>query len=195
MSSTLRGYERHKTDYYITPKAVVRQFLKTFIEDEEINSLNGLAWLDPCCGGDVENEASYLSVIREDFKPKNSCGVDIREDSKADIVADFLKIEGEDIGTHDVIISNPPFKLAKEFIEHSMDLIEENGYVIMLLRLNFLGSISRRPFFKKYMPYKIYVHTKRISFTNGSTDSIEYAHFVWRKGLNPVYSKLILINS
>lgn len=53
----------------------------------------------------------------------------------------------------------------------------------MLLRLNFLGSKQRKEFWDKFPPKWIYVHHKRMSFTdNGATDSIEYAHFVWRVG-------------
>ncbi len=64
----------------------------------------------------------------------------------------------------------------------------------MLLRLNFLGSISRFEFFKKYMPKYIYVHHKRIAFTdNGKTDSIEYAHFVWHKNNYPKFAQLKVI--
>ncbi len=39
-----------------------------------------------------------------------------------------------------------------------------------------------------------YVHHQRMSFTDdGGTDSIEYAHFVWKKGTSSNDSKLFLI--
>ena len=38
-------------------------------------------WLDPCCGGDTSNEASYISVIKQEFDPNEICGIDIREHS------------------------------------------------------------------------------------------------------------------
>jgi len=44
------------------------------------------------------------------------------------------------------------------------------------------------------MPSYVFVHSKRISFTdNGKTDSIEYAHYVWKKGECPKFSKLMVI--
>lgn len=49
---------------------------------------------------------------------------------------------------------------------------------------------------KKYdnMPKYCYVHHKRMGFTDdGKTDSIEYAHFVWQKGVSWAYTRLYLI--
>lgn len=44
------------------------------------------------------------------------------------------------------------------------------------------------------MPHEIYVHSKRMSFTkNGGTDSVEYAHFVWKKG-SKSNTKLFLLD-
>ena len=76
-----------------------------------------------------------------------------------------------------VSISNPPFSLAQEFIEHSLAFAP---WVIHLLRLNYLGSEKRNAFFRENMP-DVYVVPDRISFTgDGKSDSIEYAWFVWR---------------
>jgi len=64
----------------------------------------------------------------------------------------------------------------------------------MLLRLNFLGSKSRKPFWDQYPAHRIYVHHKRMSFTdNGATDSIEYAHFIWKVGKSDQDTKLYVI--
>jgi len=204
MSSTNRGYERHKTDYYVTPQNEIKNFLSEFLLDENIDRPDRMNWLDPCCGGDKENEASYLSVIKEEFDPV-ICGIDIREDSHADVIMDFLSCEKQNMDKHDIIISNPPFLHAKEFILKSLDFVNEGGYVIMLLRLNFFGSIDRKSLFEEFMPMYCYVHHKRMSFIpkdttvdgkltkKGSTDSIEYAHFVWKKGVNPEFTKLKVI--
>jgi hypothetical protein len=60
----------------------------------------------------------------------------------------------------------------------------------MLLRLNFWGSKVRRDFLIGNCPSYCYIHPRRISFTsNGKTDSIEYAHFVWINGKNPTFCK------
>jgi hypothetical protein len=52
------------------------------------------------------------------------------------------------------------------------------SYVVMLLRLNFLGSGKRAAFFAREMP-DIYVLPDRPSFTGRGTDATEYGWFVW----------------
>lgn len=41
MSSTARGYERHKSDYYVTPVEKIEVFLKEFLK-HETNAFGGL---------------------------------------------------------------------------------------------------------------------------------------------------------
>jgi len=78
----------------------------------------------------------------------------------------------------DLIFTNPPFSLAQEFIEHSLPRCNT---CIMLLRLNYLGSIKRHEFWKKNSPTSLFVLSKRPSFTGTGTDATDYAWFVWDK--------------
>lgn len=198
MSSTNRGYERHKTDYYVTPKSAVYDFIDAWFTDlsneEEYNFIcerpDKALWLDPCAGGDARNGMTYPEVLQE-FGVV-AVTMDIREDSRAETKADYLKSKLPI--KPDVIITNPPFYLAKEIIEKALDDVADGGYVVMLLRLNFFGSKARFNFFKEHMPERAYVHHRRFSFTEDKkTDSIEYMHAVWKKGENPPYSKLKVI--
>lgn len=81
-------------------------------------------------------------------------------------------------GTTDLIISNPPFSLAQEFIGYA---IPRANTTIMLLRLNFLASIKRYDWWKNHSPTSLYVLSKRPSFTGEGTDATDYAWFVWDK--------------
>lgn len=74
-----------------------------------------------------------------------------------------------------------------------MDIVSDNGFVIMLLRLNFFGSKKREKFWRNNMPALTFVHRERISFTSGSTDSIEYMHCIWKKGALQNHTKLLII--
>jgi hypothetical protein len=66
-----------------------------------------------------------------------------------------------------------------EFIRRSLEL--NTRYVVMLQRLNYIGTETRFPFMKMNPP-DIYVLPNRPSFkSTGETDSIEYAWFVWDK--------------
>ncbi len=76
----------------------------------------------------------------------------------------------------DVALGNPPFSLAQEFVEESMRVADT---VVMLLRLNFIGSAGRSAFMQKHTP-DVYVLPDRPSFDGRGTDSIEYAWFVWQ---------------
>lgn len=86
----------------------------------------------------------------------------------------------------DLIVTNPPFSKAQEFLEKSLS---EADCVIYLLRLNYLGSLKRYEFWNKNPASHIFVLTPRPSFVNGGTDATEYAWFVWEndKGIMDKY--------
>lgn len=49
MSSTNRGKERNKFDYYVTPQKDIINFLKVFkVNHNELNNIKNI--LDPCAG-------------------------------------------------------------------------------------------------------------------------------------------------
>jgi len=87
---------------------------------------------------------------------------------------DYLTSEPEEI--YDLILTNPPYSLALEFLDKALQDAET---VIMLLRINFLGSQKRYEWFKNHEPSSMYVLSKRPSFTGSGTDSTEYAWVVW----------------
>lgn len=78
----------------------------------------------------------------------------------------------------DLIFTNPPFSLAQEFVDHSLQLANT---VIMLMRINFLGSIKRHEWWNTHIPTSIHVLSKRPSFTGSGTDATEYCWYVWDK--------------
>ena len=62
-------------------------------------------------------------------------------------VKNFL--ECDDIFEGD-ILTNPPFKLAEQFVEKSFELINDGNYAIFFLKVQFLESKSRKKMFEKY---------------------------------------------
>lgn len=195
MSSTNRSKasSRHIADYYVTPVSDIQAFLSAFLQDEP-DALSGLI-LDPCAGGDPGHPMSYPLAIHSVCPDTDICTVDIREDSLAEVCADYLTLELD--YKPNVIITNPPFNQALEIIQKSLSDVADGGFVIMLLRLNFFGSEKRFPFWQEpgHMPKYAYVHHRRMSFIPGSsnTDSIEYAHIVWQKGVDTQFTKLKVI--
>lgn len=201
MSSTNRACNpRHANDYYCTNPDDITTFLIAMEEDQPAWIVPGDVILDPSAGGDPENEMSYPKALIGMYADITIKTIDIREDSLAETKADYLKTKLN--YRPRAIITNPPFNLATEFIDKALLDVIPGGWVIMLQRLNFLGSAKRLEWWKKMMPNKIYVHSDRMGFITkyadrigseeaaakgeifksqyGRRDSIEYAHFAWQ---------------
>ena len=197
MSSTNRhnAEKRHIADYYVTPVNDIITFLGAL--DEEVTlDIWDKTILDPCAGGDPSHDMSYPKALREYYAiPDDWNGIktiDIREDSLAETKCNYIetKLDYKPF----LVISNPPFNQAMEFIKKALDDVEDGGYVAMLLRLNFLETKARKEFFDNYMPTWIFVHHKRMSFTDaGGTDSVAYCHMVWKKNDYPKFAKIRVI--
>lgn len=94
---------------------------------------------------------------------------------------DYLKYDFEQ--KFDLIITNPPFSLTREFLEKSRSELNPGGVIAYLQRLNYLGSDKRVPFWKSFgTPDKLGVLTPRPRFTNDGSDSCEYGWFIWDDG-------------
>lgn len=166
----------------------------------EFNKVVRLPWndakiIDPCAGGLIEpyQSMSYPEAIENVFGNCNTNCIDIREDSLAETKGDYLSMDVKSYKP-EIIISNPPFNKALEFIQKALEDVEDNGWVIMLLRLNFLETKARKEFFDKYMPKYIFVHHKRMSFIEGKgTDSVAYAHYCWKKNDYPEFAEIKVI--
>ena len=84
------------------------------------------------------------------------------------------------------ILTNPPFSLAEEFVEHALELCP---YVIMLLRLAFLESERRSHILDTGSLARIHVFRRRLpmmhrdGWTGPKTSSaMAFAWFVWDRG-------------
>ena len=86
------------------------------------------------------------------------------------------------------IVTNPPYKYAKEFVEKALELVDVGRYVCMFLKVLFLESRSRKELFIKFPPKVIYVSSSRINcakngdFNTYTSSAIAYAWYVWQKG-------------
>ena len=81
------------------------------------------------------------------------------------------------------IITNPPFALAFEFLQKSLN---EVGYVAYLLRTNFLESISRKRFFERCPPARVWIASRRLPMMHRhgwtgprASSNTAFAWFVW----------------
>ena len=95
------------------------------------------------------------------------------------------------VGEYYDIITNPPYKYAREFVERAMECLADGGKCAMLLKLTFLEGQRRRKLFEAYPPKTVYVFSERLLCAkNGDFEkmranggsAIAYAWFVWEKG-------------
>ena len=168
-ASTYAHNTRQKYDYYATDP----QALESIIDKLD---LSHNVW-EPACGG------GHLSKVLEKHG-HNVKSTDLYDNGYGKSGVDFLtqteKFDGD-------ILTNPPYKYAKSFIEKALQLTD--GKVIMFLRIQFLESKERRILFDKYPPKYVYVSSSRINcarngdFENFSKGSVLcYAWYVWEKG-------------
>lgn len=140
----------------------------------------------------IESLFKHLVLRSTDtfLEPCRACGAIYNTIGLPEEQKDWAEIrEGRDYLTHDfgkkfdVIITNPPFSLTTEFLAKSKSELAEGGTLIYLQRVNFLGSIKRRPFWQEFgTPEKLGVIVPRPRFVAGGSDSCEYAWFIWDEG-------------
>jgi hypothetical protein len=94
-------------------------------------------------------------------------------------IGDFITNGAPSQDPYDLVITNPPFSIAMDFIRKGLEL--DTRYVVILQRLNYLGSGARFSFMSENPP-DLYILPNRVSFkASGKADSVEYAWFVWDK--------------
>lgn len=93
------------------------------------------------------------------------------------VIGDFLEWQPDK--KYKTIIGNPPYSLALEFLEKCFEIADPDTEIIMLLRTAFLESQKRYEFWQKHPVNKLYVLSKRPSFTGKGTDATSYSWFIW----------------
>lgn len=85
------------------------------------------------------------------------------------------------------ILTNPPYALAQEFVEHALDLILPGNKIFMFLKIQFLEGKKRKRLYDTKQLKTVYVSRSRINcFRNGMRETAQnavcYCWFVWEKG-------------
>jgi hypothetical protein len=138
VSATNRGAIRNANDFYPTPAPAIDALLSV------LDLSRGPSFLEPCKGDGAICD-------RIPVYPKYAC--EITEGR------DYFKYKPH--GPFDLIITNPPFSQALEFLQKSL---AEADCVIYLLRLNFLGSRQRRQFWRDNPPTHLLALAERPVF-------------------------------
>ena len=89
------------------------------------------------------------------------------------------------------IITNPPYKYAKEFVEKALEISMDGTKIAMFLKLTFLEGKARKKLFLKNPPKTIWVSSSRLqcakngdfeTYKKGVGTAVAYAWYVWEKG-------------
>lgn len=180
--------ERDRNDFYPTSPEDVQKCLS--VVNKTITEKDSFKVLDIGYGTGVWGEGLYDDRFFQRTKQNfSTVGVDIQNFNPNKFYDecytefDFLEYGNVDaLGKFDLIIANPPFKHAQEIIELAHELLNDDGQIVMLLRLAFLESQRRNEFFKLYKPDEVRVFSKRPSFTgDGKTYPMAFATFSWLK--------------
>lgn len=160
------GRKREKNDFYPTPPSTTRALM-------EREKFDGIVW--ECASGN-----GAMSKVIEQYNECISSDMRKDEDIYGEKGVDFLKTNRE----VDNIITNPPYRLAEEFIKHALQCARKK--VAMLLKLVFLEGVTRYDLFQNTPLKTVYVFCRRQRITIGgkemkNSSMIAYAWFVWDK--------------
>lgn len=174
ITTTKQMRPRDTFDFYPTPRPYADQMLDLVGHFHEPPYV-----LDPGAGTGVFGDA-----VRAAYPEAVIAGTDLRPLPRPvsydywQTGVDFLKMRPAPV--FDLVVGNPPYKFAEQFVRLSMASLREGGRLVFLLRLAFLESERRLKLWRDYPLKEVWVFPKRPSFTgNGKSDATAYAAFVW----------------
>jgi hypothetical protein len=168
--------EKDEYDFYATDPKALGLFLNKFNEDGEC--LAECVW-EPACGN------GHLSEVLLS-RGHSVMSTDVVEREYPCEIKDFL---ADDNYWQGDILTNPPYKYAKEFVLKALESVDNGHKVIMFLKCQFLEGQNRyNDLFSKYPPKYVYIYSGRqktakggdLSRTKSPTQC--YCWFVWQKG-------------
>ncbi|WP_438751471.1 SAM-dependent methyltransferase [Pararhizobium sp. O133] len=158
-------------DDFPTPPWATRALIEKVIGPENVS---GLTCLEPAAGRGYMARAlaEYFKTVHSaDAYPYGFCPI-----------RDFLTFPYEAL-SHDWVITNPPFRLAEEFVETALTVARKG--VAILARTVFLESVGRyENIFIKRPPSVFAQFAERVPMVKGRVDAkastaTGYAWFVW----------------
>lgn len=173
--------EREQDDYYATDPVAIDKLLA-------VEQPRNFIWECACGGGHLSERLSErgYNVFNTDIKNRGY--------TKQHFELDFLSQEEKPFNFDYDILTNPPYKFAKEFVLKAIELLHDGCRCYMFLKLTFLEGKARfNELFKRTPPRCVYVFSERVlcaknaefqRMKDGGGSAVAYAWFVWEKGYN-----------
>lgn len=160
-------------DDFPTPPWATRGFMEYVFPDKKVGSLS---CLEPACG-----EGHMAKVLKEYFGTVKAS--DVHPYGYGN-VRDFLATPFE-TGAVDWVITNPPFRLAEDFVVRGLKVARKG--VAVLVRTVFIESVGRyQNLFEEAPPTLFAQYAERVPMVKGRLDrkastATGYAWLVWEK--------------
>lgn len=176
--------DRRADDAYMTPPDAIA----TALDRIPLRAEGTI--LEPCAG-----TGNLVAALRARYPNRGIRAIDVNPAYAAALrawtpvveIADFRtwaseyrRQMGPKVGPG-LILTNPPFALAREILEAAFQVATPQTQIVMLLRLSFLESAARKAWWQDHPVDAIYVLANRPSFTgDGKTLGQAFGWFVWR---------------
>ena len=169
-------------DDFPTPPWATRALLEHILDKRELKTAT---CLEPAAGrGYMSRPLSeyFASVQSADAHPYGFCPI-----------RDFLSYPYE-AGSHDWVITNPPFRLAEEFVDRSLTVARRG--VAILARTVFIESAGRyERLFRNNPPTVFAQFVERVPMVRGRVDAkastaTGYAWLIWDKAAAITFPRL-----
>lgn len=173
--------EREQDDYYATDPIAIDKLLSVETPQNRI-------WECACGGGHLSERLTErgFCVYSSDLKDRGY--------KRMTRALDFLQATTVPFANPFDILTNPPYKYAKDFVLKALDLLPQGCRCFMFLKLTFLEGKARfKELYSKYPPKCVYVFSERIlcaknaefqKMKDGGGSAVAFAWFVWEKNYN-----------
>jgi hypothetical protein len=179
-ASNHAGGERQCDDFYATDAKSLELFAPCF-------KIHNKVWECACGNGMLSkwltkhgHDVLSTDLIDRGYGKANIDFLQVNKQTK------FLETWGGN-NTFD-ILTNPPYKFATQFVLHALDLIPDDGHVIMFLKTTFLeGKTRKKLIYDINPPRYMFQYSERILcakngiFRNYENSAVSYAMYVWNK--------------
>lgn len=174
MASLITGNKKHRlvdrdADLYETPSQAIQALLR-------VEHIPETVW-EPAAG-----PGAIVEVLRA--TGRKVIATDLRSWGCPDSLGgvDFLRQDTAPAGV-EAIVTNPPYSLAAPFVRHALTLVPR---VVMLMRLNFIESVSRTDILDGGQLSRVYPFANRLPMMHRhgwegpkASSAMPFAWFVW----------------
>lgn len=160
--------DREDNDFYATEPKATELLLELETFDKNI--------LEPCCG-----KGHISEVLKENGYNVYSSDLIDRGYGEVKDFFEYKEFNGD-------IITNPPYKIAQQIIEHGLSIAKDGQKLALFLKLTFLESQARKKIFSENPPKTIYISSSRLICAKGGDfekytgSAVAYCWYIWEKG-------------